>query len=65
MNPKFTRPRKTVTIRLDPALWQDVRAFVRDEAGAPLYQKTGTFAEDALRAHLDNMRRRAAEARRA
>jgi len=64
VNLKHPSQRKPISVRIDTTLWRDVRAFVHDEAGSPLFQKTGAFVEAALRAHLDAMRPRAAEARR-
>mgnify|MGYP000271247008 CR=1 FL=1 len=46
----------SVSFRLSKRLVDEVRQFVRDQAGAPRYLKLGDFAEAALAAHLERMR---------
>lgn len=51
-------PRATLTVRLDRALADRLRAFVRDHAGKPLYLSMGSFVADAIVDHLDVIERK-------
>ena len=52
MPPRRSNSRVTLSVRIDKALLERMRAFVRDNAGKPLYLSTGGFLEAALEAHL-------------
>jgi hypothetical protein len=57
------RTTTTMTLRLDATLAAELRAFVKDNAGRPLYLHLSSFANEALAQHLAAMRRKAEEAR--
>ena len=50
------RPKVSIALRVSPDLAAEVRAFVRDYAGSPLYLSLSSFSEEALRRHLDALR---------
>ncbi len=51
----MAKPRSKVSIapRISPELASELRTFIRDFAGAPLYLTLSSFAEGAFRRHLD------------
>ena len=50
------RGKTSIALRVPPDLANEVRTFVRDYAGSPLYLNMTTFCEAALREHLDRLR---------
>ncbi len=48
-------------MRLDAALVAEMREFVRDQAGKPLYLNPSAFIEGAITAHLVTLKRRLEE----
>lgn len=50
------RSRVSIAIRIPPDLAAEVRAFVRDNAGAFLYLNMTKFGEEAFRQHLARLR---------
>ena len=53
-----SRPKKAITLRLDAALVDSYREFVRDYAGKPHFLTPGSFVTEAISIHLAEMRRR-------
>lgn len=49
------RKKVAVTLRLDAALVQRWREFVRNEAGKPLFLTPAKFMEAAITAHLERL----------
>lgn len=49
-------PRVALTARVRADLAEEVRAFVRDQAGRPLYLTLSSFAEEAFARHLAHVR---------
>ena len=45
--------RKSVSFRLRADIIAQLREFVRDHAGKPLYLEIGTFVEEAIIRHLN------------
>jgi hypothetical protein len=52
MPARRSNSRVTLSVRIDRALLEQVRTFVRDNAGKPLFTSMSTFVEGALVAHL-------------
>lgn len=58
MAPQRLRPKKPITLRLDAELVEEMRKFVKDYAGIPLYLTAASFVEQAITEHLVTLRRR-------
>lgn len=46
-------PRKNIGARINADLADELRTFVRDNAGRPLFLTVTNFLEDAIAAHLE------------
>jgi hypothetical protein len=50
-------PRKNIGARIRADLADELRSFVRDNAGKPLFLTVTSFLEDAITAHLEQCQR--------
>jgi hypothetical protein len=50
-------PKKTITVRIDAALVEEARGFVRDYAGKPLFLTMNGLVESAIVRELERCRR--------
>jgi hypothetical protein len=46
------RKKQSFSVRIDAALIAQLRSFVKDHAGKPLYLEMGSFVEGAITQHL-------------
>jgi hypothetical protein len=53
-------PRKNIGARIRADLADEIRDFVRDQAGKPLFLTVTSFLEEAAEAHLKTLRKRLA-----
>jgi predicted DNA-binding protein len=55
--PKTDPKKRPFCVRIPPETVERLKAFVRDNAGKPLYLTVNAFVDEAIKRHIDHVQR--------